>query len=89
MFLVFFSASQKTSSMAIYTSYNDSDIMKKLGILKVPLDPSTGEAKYLRELNLLGRKKFNNEDKCAKSKKSSKSKRNNIQSYSDVRNNVY
>lgn len=44
----------------------------------MPLDPSTGEAKYLKELNLLGRRKFNNQDTCANSKKSSKSKRNNL-----------
>lgn len=64
--------------MPIYTSYNESEFMKKLRVLKVPLDPSTGEAKYLKELNSLGRRKSKNRDKCANNKKSSKSKENNL-----------
>lgn len=75
-------------STPIYTSYNESEVMKKLGVLKVPLDPSTGEAKYLRELNLLGRRKSKNQNKCANIKKSSKSKENNLSFtiYSNIQN---
>lgn len=49
--------------------------MKKLIDLKLTIDPDTGEAKYLNELNALGRRKPKNP--CPE-KKSSKSKQNNI-----------
>lgn len=50
--------------------------MKKLIDLKLTIDPVTGEAKYLNELNALGRRKP--KDPCPKEKKASKSKQNNI-----------
>lgn len=49
--------------------------MEKLDLLKMPLDPITGEVKYLKELNLLGKRKQKNKDVCNNdNNKSSKSK---------------
>ncbi|XP_050426978.1 uncharacterized protein LOC126837198 [Adelges cooleyi] len=40
-----------------YISYNEKDIMGKLEGMKMPLDPETGEIKYLTTLNALGKRK--------------------------------
>lgn len=51
--------------------------MKKLENIKVPSDPISGEAKYLKELNSLGKRKSKNKDNCEENNKSSKSNKNN------------
>jgi hypothetical protein len=48
--------------------------MKKLDAIKLVLDPITGEAKYLKELNSLGNRKHTKQASCPVDKKSSKSK---------------
>lgn len=58
-------------------SYNENDIMEKLGRIDLSLDPATGEVKCLKELNSLGGKKPAKPD-CPVDKKSSKSKRNKL-----------
>lgn len=57
-------------------SYNEEDIMKKLQDIKLVLDPVTGEAKYLKELNSLGNRKHTKQAPCPVDKKSSKSNDN-------------
>lgn len=54
-------------------SYNEADITRKLAEIKLLLDPITGEAKYLKELNSLGNRKHIKQDPCAADRKSSKS----------------
>lgn len=61
----------------MHQSYNEEDIMGKLGKVNVPIDSTTGEAKYLKELNLLGRRKPKKQDPCGSETSSSKSKQNN------------
>ncbi|XP_022175687.1 uncharacterized protein LOC111037427 [Myzus persicae] len=55
-----------------FTSFNEEDIMGKLGVTKLQLDPVSGEAKYLKELNSLGKRKQKPTDPCAKDKKQTK-----------------
>jgi len=56
-----------------FTSFNEEDIMGKLGVTKLTLDPVSGEAKYLKELNSLGKRKQKPQDPCANDKKQTKS----------------
>lgn len=49
--------------------------MGKLGVIKLTLDPVSGEAKYLKELNSLGKRKQKPQDPCANDKKQTKSMR--------------
>jgi len=58
-----------------FTSFNEEDIMGKLDVIKLTLDPVSGEAKYLKELNSLGKRKQKPHDPCAKDKKQTKSMR--------------
>jgi len=55
-----------------FTSFNEQDIMGKLGITKLLLDPVSGEAKSLKELNSLGKRRPKPTDPCAKDKKQTK-----------------
>ncbi|XP_050444426.1 uncharacterized protein LOC126847984 isoform X1 [Adelges cooleyi] len=57
------------------TSYNEKDIISKLEGLKLPLDPETGEIKYLTTLNSLGKRKSMADD-CPNDKKDSKNSLN-------------
>lgn len=43
-------------------SYNESDVMGKLGTLVVESDPISGDPKYLKDLNAFGRQKP--KDRC-------------------------
>lgn len=65
-----------------FISFNEEDIMGKLGVIKLTLDPVSGEAKYLKELNSLGKRKQKPQDPCANDKKQTKSMR--IFFYSDA-----
>lgn len=60
----------------MYTSYNEEEMLEKLVVIKVPMNPITGEAKYLKDLNSLGKRKPKNQDTCAGDKKSSESNQN-------------
>ncbi|XP_060856065.1 uncharacterized protein LOC132933804 [Metopolophium dirhodum] len=55
-----------------FTSYNEEDIMGKLDVIKLTLDPVSGEVKYLKELNSLGKRKQKPHDPCANDKKQTK-----------------
>jgi len=57
----------------IFISFNEEDIMGKLDVIKVIIDPVSGEAKYLKELNSLGKRKQKPIDPCANDKKQTKS----------------
>lgn len=59
----------------IFISFNEEDIMGKLDVIKVIIDPVSGEAKYLKELNSLGKRKQKPIDPCANDKKQTKSMR--------------
>lgn len=52
-------------------SLNEKDLMDKLKKVSMPIDPTTGEPKYLKELNSLGKRK--KADECKVDNKSSKS----------------
>lgn len=56
-----------------FVSFNEEDIMGKLDVIKLILDPISGDAKYLKELNSLGKRKQKPKDPCAKGKKQTKS----------------
>lgn len=56
-FLFWIVSGLETPTKDTSTSYNENDILGKLLELKVTIDPSTGKAKYLKELNSLGRRK--------------------------------
>jgi len=57
----------------MFLSFNGEDIKGKLDVIKVTIDPITGEAKYLKELNSLGKRKQKPIDPCANDKKQTKS----------------
>ncbi|XP_026818946.1 uncharacterized protein LOC113557570 [Rhopalosiphum maidis] len=56
----------------MFLSFNGEDIKGKLDVIKVTIDPITGEAKYLKELNSLGKRKQKPIDPCANDKKQTK-----------------
>lgn len=56
-------------------SYNEKDILDKLETVKLPIDPETGEPKYLKELDQLGKRKNKHVYKKPVDNKASKSKK--------------
>lgn len=56
-FLFYIVSGIETPFLDTTTSYNENDILGKLLELKVAIDPATGKAKHLKELNSLGRRK--------------------------------
>jgi len=52
--LIFIGSGVNKPTPNVFISYNEEDTMRKLGMIKVILDPISGEVKYLKELNLLG-----------------------------------
>lgn len=67
------STGTETPATDFYISFNEKDVMEKLGILKMPADPITGEPKHLKELNSMGKRRPKKEDPCLKDKKTTKS----------------
>jgi len=55
-------------------SFNENDIMNKLDSIKLTIDSVTGEAKFLKELNALGRRKNKGAEDCKVDNKSSKTR---------------
>lgn len=75
------SAGTEINSSEFYTSYNEKDVMEKLGALKVSVDPITGEAKHLKELNSMGKRRPKKVDPCLKDKNTTKSTKKYIYLY--------
>lgn len=74
-FYLFVGSGIDTPVKDTFTSYNEEDIMGKIGVIKLTLDPVSGEVKYLKELNSLGKRRQKPQDPCAKDKKQTKSMR--------------
>jgi hypothetical protein len=71
--LFFLVSSVEKLATDMFLSFNGEDIKGKLDVIKVTIDPITGEAKYLKELNSLGKRKQKPIDPCANDKKQTKS----------------